>query len=163
MTVIPESTVESAWQEIANLPESEAQQEVERIGTNQPALLAFVMADTEELGQDAQELGLFIFVIVLRMFEKQFGKALKTVEIESVDRLRDKLEESMVALAGADQAAFEQAAMAQASEQPFVMKYIAEAIFEPEPGDDVHLSEDEIGGLTLTLRTIVEALQEAAA
>src|SRR5215475_706222 len=101
MTVIPESVVESAWNEVANLPESQAQQQIDKIGKAQPALLAFVMADSEDLGRDAQELALFIFVIVLRMFEKQFGSKLKTVEIDAVERLRDKTEQSLLALSQA--------------------------------------------------------------
>src|SRR5262245_5630769 len=109
MSVIPEAVIESAWNEVAELPESKAQAEIERIGMSQPALLAFVMADTEELSQEAQELGLFIFVIVLRMFEKHFGAAMRTVELETVERLRDATEESMLKLAGVNEAEFEQA------------------------------------------------------
>ena len=163
MSVIPEAVIESAWNEVAGLPESQAQAEIERIGRSQPALLAFAMADTEELSQEAQELGLFLFVIVLRMFEKHLGTAMKTVELKSVERLRDATEESMLKLAGTNEEEFEQAALSQASNQPYVMKYIAEAIFDPNPGDDVQLTEDEIGVLTLMLRTVVEALDEAAA
>jgi hypothetical protein len=162
MSVIPEAVIESAWSEIAELPESQAQAEIERIGRGQPALLAFVMADTEELSQEAQELGLFLFVIVLRMFEKHYGRGMKTVELESVERLRDATEESMLKLADASEEEFEQAALSQASTQPYVMKYIAEAIFDPNPGDGIQMTEDEIGALTLMLRTVVEALEEAA-
>src|SRR5262245_16280346 len=160
--VIPQSVIEAAWNEVANMEESEGQKEIERISKNQPALLAFVMADTEDLSEDAQQLGLFIFVIILRMFEKHFAANLNTVELETLERLRDKTEESLLKLQGADEAALEQAMASQASNQPFVMKYIAEAIFEPNPEDGVQLTEDEIGGLVMTLKTVVDALEDAA-
>jgi len=160
---IPQSVIESAWNEVANMEESQGQKEIERISKNQPALLAFVMADSEDLSEDAQQLGLFIFVIVLRMFEKHFGAKLKSVELEDVQRLRDNTEESLIALQDADEKTLEQTLTAQMSNQPFVMKYIAEAIFDPNPEDGVKLTEDEIGGLIMTLKTIVDALEEAAA
>ena len=162
MSVIPEKTVAAAWNEIAGMAESQGQAEIERITRNQPELLAFVMADSQDLRADAQELAVFIFVIVLRMFEKHFGSKLRTVEIEDIERLRDGTEASLLALSEADEASMEQAALSQATGQPFVMKYIAEAIFEPDPDDDVHLTEDEIGGMFMTLKTVVDALQEAS-
>jgi hypothetical protein len=160
---IPQSIIESAWNEVANMEEAEGQKEITRISKQQPALLAFVMADSEDLSEDAQQLGLFIFVIVLRMFEKQFGEKLKSVELENVQRLRDQTEEALAALQDADEKAREDAISAQASNQPFVMKYIAEAIFDPDPEDGIRLTEDEIGALIVTLKTVVDALEEAAA
>jgi hypothetical protein len=161
--IIPLSVIESAWNEVANMEESEGQAEIERISKTQPALLAFVMADSEDLSEDAQQLGLFVFVIVLRMFEKHFGVNLTSVGLEDVERLRDKNEESLLALQKADADVIEQLLAEQASNQPFVMKYIAEAIFDPEPEDGVRLSEDEMGGLMMTLKTVVDALEGAAA
>ena len=162
MTVIPERTVEAAWKEVSSLPESKAQQYIEKITQSQPALMVFVLASMEDLGREAQELGLFIFVIILRMFETHFGSKLKTVEIEAVERLRHDTEQSLVALDGADETALEDAAISQASAQPFVMKYIAEALLDPDPQDGVNLTEEEIGEIVITMKTAVDALQEAA-
>jgi len=161
MTVIPEGVVESAWREVGSLPEIEAQERIARITESQPALLAFVMAGAEDLSREAQELGVYIFVVVLCMFEKHCGARLKTVEIEALERMRDGIEESLLALSAADEASFEQAALAESKGQPFVMKYIAEALFDPESNDGVALSEDEIGELSIIMKTVVDALQEA--
>ena len=162
MTVIPEGVVESAWREVGSLPESEAQERIARITESQPALLAFVMAGSEDLSREAQELGLYIFVVVLHMFEKHCGAKLKTVEIEALERLRDRIEESMLTLMTADEASFEPVALAESKGQPFVMKYVAEALFDPDPDEGVDLSEDEIGELSIIMKTVVDALQEAA-
>jgi hypothetical protein len=162
MTIIPEDVVESAWREVGSLPESAAQQRIANITETQPALLAFVMAGSEDLSREAQELGVYIFVVVLHIFEKHCGAKLKTVEIEALERLRDRIEGSLLAMASADDASFEQTALAESKGQPFVMKYIAEALFEEDPDDGVQLSEEEIGELSIIMKTVVDALQEAA-
>jgi len=162
MTIIPEDIVESAWKEVGSLPESEAQERIATISETQPALLAFVMAGSEDLSREAQELGVYMFVVVLHMFEKHLGPRLKTVKIETLERLRDRIEESLVALTTADEASFEQAALAEAKGQPFVMKYIAEVLFEPDLENGVELSEDEIGELSILMKTVVDALQETS-
>jgi hypothetical protein len=162
MSMITDDVIEAAWNEIASLPESKAEQEIQRITEKQPALLAFVMADTNDVSQEAKELGLFLFVIVLRMFEKHYGSNLRTVEIERIEQLQDQLEKSLEALVNLEGEELEQAVLAQASAQPWVIQYIGEALFEPDPEDGVKLTEQETGALVLTLRTVVDALEEAA-
>ena len=157
--IIPEEVVESAWKEVGAMTESGGERRINEIAETQPALLALVMADTEGLSREAHELGLYMFVVILRMFEKHFPAGLKTVDIEAVERLRDKTEEMFIELGAADELSFEGAALSYSSTQPFVMKYIAEALFEPDDeGPD--LSEDDIGGLFITMKTVLDALEE---
>jgi hypothetical protein len=79
--------------------------------------------------------------------------------IEAVERLRDKNEEMFIELGAADALSFKSAALGHSITQPFVMKYIAEALFEPED-EDLNLSEDHIGGLFITMKTVLDALEE---
>jgi hypothetical protein len=45
--------------------------------------------------------------------------------------------------------------------QPFIYRYLAEALFEEEGDEAIDLTEEETGLLFLALKTIVDALDEA--
>jgi hypothetical protein len=159
MTVIPEDIVESACREIGNLPKSEIGRRVAEIGETQPVLLAFLRAGSKSLGREAQNRAVYMFVVVLCMFEKHCAE-LNTVGIESLERVRDRIEVSQLALSAADEAALELAALANSKNQPFVMKYLAEALVGRDPDTDCYLTIDEVGKLSIIMTTVVNALQE---
>src|ERR1700691_783845 len=96
--IIPAAMVEETWQEVAVMPEDKAALEIDRLSQAQPALLAFVFADTEHLSHEAHELAVYMFFVILRVFEKHFGKKLKQVDIQTVTRLQEEIEQTMESL-----------------------------------------------------------------
>ncbi|MBI4490873.1 MAG: hypothetical protein HY694_17450 [Deltaproteobacteria bacterium] len=52
--------------------------------------------------------------------------------------------------------------MEESSSQPFVLKYVAEALLE-ESDPSLSLTEEESGLIFLTLKTVIDALDEACA
>ena len=55
----------------------------------------------------------------------------------------------------------ERAARIQLAGQPYVMKYLVEALMEPGTEEDpVYLSEEEQGLLYIVLKTVVDLLDE---
>ena len=85
--IIPADVVEAIWQEVAVMPEEKALVEMDRVSNAQPALLAFVFADTENLSHDAHELAVYMFFVILRVFEKHFGRKLGKVDVKTVQRI----------------------------------------------------------------------------
>jgi hypothetical protein len=157
---IPEEIVIAAYETVGQFTDNEARQEITRLQKAQPALLTFVMASTEDLSNDAQELGLYIFIVVNRMYESHFGKMLQNVGLKRVEKIRDANEAEMESLLGADDETLKEAAVSQMSRQPWVHKYITECLFDPED-DTLDLSEDEQGALLMVLRTVVDCLESS--
>ena len=83
MELIPEEIVEKTWQEVAAFSPIRANKEMVKIGNNQPELLAFVTELTEEMGQEVKELGIYMFFVVYRMFQKAQWK-IKRISSEEI-------------------------------------------------------------------------------
>ncbi len=160
-SIIPDDLVEAAWEEVAVMPEDKAALEIDRLSKAQPALLAFVFADTEQLSHEAHELAVYMFFVILRVFEKHFGKKLKQVDVQTITRLQKEIEETMESLGNADEKALESAAIAQNEAQPFVIRYVVETLFEPDDEEEQgesELTEEDQGALFLTMKTVTDAL-----
>ena len=138
---ISEATVEAVWEEVAELPEAKALKEMNRINKAQPALVAYVMARTEGLSEDASELSVYLLLVVSRIFETHFGK-LKKVDVKTVSAL-ERVESSP----GEDA-------------QPVVMALLEDCIFDEDA--EVELSDEEQDKIFSSLRVVVEALSSAA-
>ena len=138
---ISEATVEAVWEEVAELPEAKALKEMNRINKAQPALVAYVMARTEGLSEDASELSVYLLLVVSRIFETHFGK-LKKVDVKTVSAL-----ERMESTPGEDA-------------QPVVMALLEDCIFDEDA--EVELSDEEQDKIFSSLRVVVEALSSAA-
>ena len=101
MTTIPEDIVESTWREVASFASRDAWRAMEKVAKRQPALLAYVMAATRDCGSDAQELAVYLFFVVLQMFDRLPGHRLKRVSIEQVERRAAENEAILERLEGA--------------------------------------------------------------
>jgi citrate lyase gamma subunit len=157
-SIIPEALVEATWEEVAVMPEDKAAIEIDRLSKTQPALLAFVFADTEDLSHEAHEIAVYMFFVILRVFEKHFGNKLKQVDIQTVTRLQKEIEQALETLGNADDSALERAAIAQNEAQPFVIRYVVETLFEPDEDEEAELTEEDQGALFLTMKTVTDAL-----
>jgi hypothetical protein len=160
MTTIPETIVENTWREVASFASRDAWRAMEKVTKRQPALLAYVMASTRECGEDAQELAVYLFFVVLRMFDQLPGHRLKRVSITQVERRAAENEAMLERLGGAHERFLERAAHVQAESQPHVLRYLTEAILKGED-PEVELTEEESGLLFLVLKTVVDLLDGA--
>ena len=83
MELIPEEIEEKPWQEVAGFSPIRANKEIMKIGNDQPELLAFITALTEEMGQEVKELGIYMFFVLYRMFQKRQRK-IKRISSEEI-------------------------------------------------------------------------------
>ncbi|RMH23361.1 MAG: hypothetical protein D6696_00760 [Acidobacteria bacterium] len=161
--MISEEIVEQCWREAATLPPRRARNEMTRIARRQPHLLTFVTLTTQELSRDANELAVYLFFVVYRMFEKA---ATGTIQRVASDRIIERFEENEAAvqqLEGAHDRFFQRAAQLQAASQPWVVQYIVDALLEPDEENPVELDAFEVGILYLILKTVVDVLDESSA
>jgi hypothetical protein len=158
--MIEERIVEETWQEVAQWSEEAATAEMMALAQRQPHLLAFVTSQADQMSEDGAELAVYLFFNIMRMFEKG-AKKLKMVTAPTVLKRFDANEQLMEGLPEAHPRFFEQVAKASLDRQPYVMRYLVEALTEePDEDDPVEIDEEDSGILFLLLKTVVDVLDE---
>lgn len=160
MKPISEKVVEKTWQEVAAFSPVRANKEMMEIGNSQPELLAFVIESTEEMNQEAKELGIYMFFVIYRMFQKTQGKN-KKISSEEIIKCHEQNESLMERLEGAHEKFLDRVASLQTSRQPYVVRYLVDALMEEDEGEDaVELTEEQKGLLFLSLKTVIDVLDQ---
>lgn len=160
MEPIPERIVEKTWQEFTGFSPDKAKKEMMKIGNSQPDLLAFVVESSKEMGREVSELAIYLFLVVYRMYRKSHGK-IKKISSEEIIECYQNNEALMERLEGAHERFFVRIAYVLASKQPYVMKYVADAVTEEDEGKDaVTLTNEQKGFLYLLLKSVVDVLDQ---
>ena len=160
MKTIPERIVEKTWQEVAGFSPDKAKKEMMKIGNSQPELLAFVMESPKDMGQEVRELAIYMFLVVCRMFQEGHGK-IKKISSEEIIECYEHNEGLMERLEGPHDKFLDRVASVQVSRQPYVVKYVVDALMEGEEGEDaVALTEEQKGFLFLLLKTVIDVLDQ---
>lgn len=163
MECISEELVEETWQEMAGFTPVRMNKEMSQLARSQPNLLAFMVEFTLDLNQPVKELAIYMFLAVYRMFRKATHRKIKRILPEEVIRCYERNEDLVESLEGAHDKFYDRIAQVQMFGQPYVMKYVLEALFEaPEEKDSVDLTEEDIGFLFLLVKTAIDLLNEAA-
>lgn len=156
--MIPEEVVGASWREAASLSPAAARLEMKRLAKRQPALLAFVLAESETLTRDGAELANYLFFVIARMFYAAEPR-IRRISIATITRCVGEVEASVASLEGAHCRFLQRAAKIVSSTQPYVFRYVVEALMEP--GDEsVSLPEDDKGAIFLILAAVIKALDE---
>ena len=160
MEPIPEEIVEKTWQEVAGFNPVRANKEMMKIGANQPEILAFVTELTDEMDKEVKELGIYMFFVVYRIFQKAHGK-FKGISSEEIIECYERNEGLMERLEGAHEKFLDRVASIQISRQPYVVKYVVDALMEDEEEEDaVALTEEQKSSLFLLLKTVIDILDQ---
>src|SRR4030043_1634390 len=130
---ISEKIVEKTWQEVAGFSPIQATKEMQEMGKNQAELLAFLMALTEDLDLEVKDNVTYIAFVVYRIFVGSRNKVKKITSKEIIE-CYEYNEDLMGRLEGAHEIFFNRIARVQVSKQPYVMKYVVDALME-ESGD----------------------------
>jgi hypothetical protein len=160
VATVPDDIVESTWREVASLESGAAWRAMEKVTKRQPALLAYVMASTKDSRPQVQELAIYLFFVVLRMFERLPGHQVKRVDIGKVERCAGENEARLERYSVAHERFLEREAQSQAHTQPHVLRYICEAVLEEED-PSLKLTEEESGLVFLVLKTVLDLLDRA--
>ena len=161
MGPIPEAIVEKTWQEVAGFSPDRAKKEMMKIGNSQQELLAFVMESAKEMSREVRELAIYMFVVVYRMFQEAHGK-IKKISSEEIIKCYKHNESLMERLEGVHEKFLDRIASVQTSRQPYVVKYVVDALMEEddEREDGLALIEEQKGFLFLLLKTVIDVLDQ---
>jgi hypothetical protein len=161
MDLLSEGFVEKTWKQVAELTPDRTNKEMLAMGKNQPDLLAFLMAYTDNLQQEVKELAIYIAFVVYKMFLDSSGKITRILSREIMTRYNENTR-FMESLEGANEKFIDRIARVQVSKQPYVMKYVLEALMEDAEEDGINLSEEDIGLLFILFKTEIEVLDKRA-
>lgn len=161
MEPIAESLVAQTWQEVADYSPDHATSEMKKIGEHQPELLGFMIEFTHDLDPLAIDMGIYLFFVVYRIFEKGYDSPMPQITADEIIECYEANAELMESLESAHYRFLERAAEVQLKSQPYIIKYVIDAFYEvPEEEDVDALSDEDIGYLFLLLKTVIDVLNK---
>ena len=114
----------------------------------------------KEMSKEVRELAIYMFVVVYRMFQESREK-IKKISSEEVIECYKENEGLMERLEGTHERFLDRIASLQTSTQPYVVKYVADALMEEDEREDaVQLTEEQKGFLYLLLKTVIDVLDQ---
>jgi hypothetical protein len=162
MSIISDEIVEATWQEVAQMEPHDAQTAMQEVAKKQPVLLAHVMASTDDLRDGAQELAIYVFFVIHRIFEVASKEPLVEVTLSKVEAHADRNDALLERLSGAHDRFLARVTAVETARQPYVYRYLSEALIEEgEQDPELKLTEEESGLLFISLKTVIDALDEA--
>jgi len=159
MDPLSEEFVEQTWQKIAGFTPARATKEMHAMGKNQPDLLAFLVAYTDDLEQEVKELAIYIAFVVYKMFHDSAGKSPRISSKEIMSRHNENVL-LLEGLEGVDGKIIDKIKSVKVSNQPYVMNYVLEALLEDAEEDGIDLTEEDIGFIFMLLKTEIEVLDK---
>lgn len=161
MDTLSEGFVEKTWQQVAEFTPDRANKKMLAMGKNQQDLLAFLMAYTDDLQQEVKELALYIAFVVYKMFLDSSGKIPKISSKEIMARYNENTR-FMESLEETHEKFIDRVASVQVFKQPYVMRYVLEALMEDAEEDGIDLTEESISSLFILFKTEMEVLDKRA-
>lgn len=159
MEPLSEELVDEVWEAFADFTPEQAYDEAQKVGKNQPEILAFIMEMTEDLDQDIKELAVYMFFVIHSMFQKGYGQKIREATSDEIINCYEENEKIMESLEGVHEKFFEKIAEVQMSAQPYVVRYVVETLFEAGQDDDpILLGEEDMGYLFLLMKTVIDVL-----
>ena len=136
-----------------------ARRQMEAIARRQRDLLVFVTTMCQDLSVAAQEIAIYAFVVILRMFEHSSARRLPRARRQRIAAAFKNVDNALGRLTTADDRFIERHAQVSAGSEPFVMRYITEVLLEPDDPDAL-LPDDEVGAVFMCLKTVVDVLHD---
>jgi len=159
---IDEALIEVVCGEVAELDASTLAAQMEALGQSQPNLLAFVIANCESLSSETAELGVYVFFVAYKIFERAAGVRLREVAGNLLSAAEERTEELLDAAEDAADGLFESVVEAEFSIQPEIIRTVAEILETYGEEGETKLAEEEKWLLFLVLITVVDVLDSAS-
>ncbi|HOP85281.1 MAG TPA: hypothetical protein PLM71_05935 [Syntrophorhabdaceae bacterium] len=160
ITSISEEIVVKTYMDVAGFAPHKIQREMEKLNKDQPDLFYFVLTSLEEMDEDVRDLGIYLFFVVYMMFKKAYKK-INRVTFDDIDETYDYNLKILDTIEHGDENALMDFAEKEMVKQPYVMKYITEALMEEDDEyDEISLKADDKGFLFLFLKTITDILDK---
>jgi len=115
------------------------------------------MATCEELSSETAELGVFLFFVVCRIFERARGGTLAEVSEDRILAAEERTEEELASLGAPDEDLLETMGSIEYSNQPELIQYVVEVLMAyGEEEGEAQLSSEEEWLLFCALSTVID-------
>lgn len=164
--MISADTVTRTWERIGAMPLEQAPRLVEQMRKEQPVILAYLLAMSEqpEFSADDRETVFYIGMVVWQIM-KQSPRRLRRVSERKLDEVldaNDKQIEKLASGTGADLVRVAKA-MVESHPEPEVLRYVMEALMEEEEPGEPPVSAESVGLAFLSLKNVLDALVSSLA
>lgn len=160
-TVSPE-LVEQTWQRMADMSPDEIPVLMNTFVAEQPAVVAFLMAAGEDLlNQDEKEFLLYLGVTVWQIMQ-QGSRPLSEVSEKALEAMVDSNFKMLEYLEGESEFDFTDtvATIYSSYNQPEVLRYVLEALFEEDEEVSENIREEMKGMIFVYLKTIIDSFDK---
>ncbi len=156
MKPISADIVKSTWQRMAAMPPLEAPKLVDRMGQEQPVVMAYLMAVDHDLFNQEEREQLFYLGLVVWQIMSQGSAPLSRVTEKALDKAEEanmKMIESLMEAAEPD---FTETTRTMIDNygQPEVLRYVVEALVEAAEDEDIR--DENMGIMMLDLKTVID-------
>jgi len=159
MKDISEEFIDETWDEVSCFSPGEANDEMRKIGGNQPEVLDFFIPYTEGLMPEGQGVAVVLFYAINRIFDKASDGKIELIKSDEIEALYDENEKLFGDIEAIDKALLEKVSEDHPFRQPNVINFISDFLFfEPEEGDESCFEDDDRGLVFLLLKSVVDAL-----
>ncbi|MCL4684360.1 hypothetical protein KJ059_06355 [Myxococcota bacterium] len=159
---IPPEIVEETCRRVGAMAPRDARRAMERAARQQPALLSYTVAATEDERAPVHELTLYLYFVVLQIFETAFGARIPEVGMEALERRAEANDEALLRLESAGAGFVVSTADVAASPQPAVLQHVVATLFgRAEDEAEAALDAEEAGFVFVILNTVVDLLDDA--
>lgn len=161
--MISADTVTRTWQRVGAMPAHEAPRLVEQMRKEQPVILAYLMAMSEqpEFSPDDREIVFYLGMVVWQIM-RQSPRRLRRVSERMLDQVLQANEDQLKKLASGTGADLYHASrtIVDGHAEPEVLRYVVEALMDEDARDpdDPPLSAESVGLAFLSLKNILDAL-----
>jgi len=159
MAIVSEEIVDETCEEVNQFTPDQIKEKLVEFGEIQPDLFAFMWEFTQELEPDSQELGIYLFFSIYRMFQKSVKENIEKIPGDKIIKTLEENENFIAKLEGTNEKFFESIVNVIISKQPNIIRYLVENLFDADFNDDYSIiSEDDKGYLFLLLKTVIDLL-----
>ena len=159
MNAISSEIVEKTWKEMGGRSPEKASEMVKRMDLEQPVILAYLMAmGSDVLNQSEREVLLYLGIVVWQIM-CQMDTPLPKITKETLDKMEDSNMDMLEYLEEESDCDFIDTTgkILDNYSQPEVLKYVIEALMEPD--EDCLIRDESKGIMMIYLKTVIDCFK----
>lgn len=162
MEPIPLETVSKSLQHMkAGSPEKTLIVQMKKISREQPHLLSFVLQHFNGMNEEVRQFGMYIFIMIHKIFCDGYEPDIPMVSLGETREFYESNEIFLGRMRSGQLGMPDRVSNFYVSPQPSLIKYLTEMLTEQSPSEDGRaLSENEVMCLFLTLKTVIDVLNQ---
>ncbi len=157
MKIIPVEIIHSVQNQLDRMKPEYSQQEIQKVYSEQPNILEYIVAVTEELGDELSKHTFYLFSVIYLAVRNVHPKKIEKIGDKKIIKVHDDNIDMMERLEGAHEVFFDRFAETSILKQPGIFEFISRSLFE-EISELSEVNDDDIGWMFLVLKSAVDVL-----